>query len=189
MFLARQSIIKLLASLSILWANTGHASVSERDAKSYFRFLSRINSASPLEHGGSHGALGFGLGMGFSVYHPAVSAQIMREHWRSPSQQGFKNKASAQRLVLPKFYLYKGLPNSLDIGLAVAQDVNTKARVWSGYGQWTPIEGFALPSIAIRGGFSRCMGLATTDASSLSLDGVLSLSLIHNLTLPTTPYV
>lgn len=112
--------------------------------------------------------------MGLGVYHAAVNAKIMREHWRSPKQNVADHREPTERVVLPRLYFHKGLPNSLDFGLSLAQDVKTKAKLWSGYGQWTPIEGFALPALALRSGFTRCMGLAATDVSSFSFDGVLS---------------
>lgn len=183
MFLAHQSRLKWILSLSIAWASAGYSAISEHDAQSYFRFLSRINTASPLEHAGSHGTLGLGLGMGVGVYHASVSDGILREHWRSPKQQAFENPSPGQRVVLPKFYVHKGLPYAVDIGISLAQDVTTKARLWSGYVQWTPIEGFAMPALGVRGGFRRCMGLATTDASSLSVDGVLSYGILKLVTL------
>ena len=183
MFLAHQSRLKLILSLSMGWASAGYSAISEHDAQSYFRLLARINTASPLEHSGSHGTLGLGLGMGVGIYHASVNNEILREHWRSTKQAAFQNPSPSQRLVLPKFYFHKGLPYAVDLGMSLAQDVTTKARIWSGYAQWTPIEGFAVPALGVRGGFSRFMGLATTDASSLSVDGVLSYGFLKLVTL------
>jgi hypothetical protein len=183
MFLARQSTLKLIVCLYLSCSNMGFSAISDQDAQSYFRFLARINTASPLEHAGSHGPLGLGLGMGLGVYHTSVNKEILREHWRNSNQAVLHNPSPSQRLVLPRFYFHKGLPYAVDFGFSLAQDVTTKTRIWSGFGQWTPIEGMAMPALALRGGFSRCMGLAATDASSLSMDGVLSYGFLKLLTI------
>ena len=182
MVFIRSSRLNFLVFAIFLLSSVAMSEVTTEDSNRYFQFLMRLNSSSPLEHAGSHGTLGLGLGMGMGVYYASVDPEILRQHWRKSNQLADGDNGIQQRFVVPRMYLHKGFPLSIDAGFGLGQDVSTKAKVMSGYVQWTPVEGFAMPALAVRTGFSRFMGLATTDASSVSVDGVLSYGFLRLLT-------
>lgn len=186
MFFARASTVKFLMTVFIMMSPVAFADVDPTATRDYLNFLIRLNNSSPLEHAGSHGTMGLNLGLGFGVYHHGVDADILREHWRSPTQDNSQTQADRNRMAIPRLYVHKGLPASLDMGLVLGQEVATKARLISGYMQWTAIEGLGMPAVGVRGSLSRLMGLATTDASAVGVDGIISYSILKMLTVYTT---
>lgn len=164
-FMWRSSLIFTVFS-QFLFAQSALASAN-LSSEEYFDFLARVNQFSPLEHAGSHGTVGIGLGVGIANYEAPRSSDAMSEHWRGTSQVVSQGDSSPDRIYIPRAYLHKGLPLSLDGGFGVGQDPSTNAMLYSGYLQWTVYEGFAMPAFALRGSASRLIGLATTDASSL----------------------
>lgn len=182
MFLSLASRLIFSMGLILVPYTTVSATVSASQADAFYRFLMRLNANSPLEHGGSHGTLGLGIGLGVGVYHAGVDEQILREHWRQEDGERWDVERANQRLVLPRLYVHKGLPGAWDIGFGLGQDTVTDATLISSYLQWTIFEEFAAPAIGIRGGLSRLMGLATTDATNVSMDGVLSYGFLRIFT-------
>ena len=151
-------------------------------ASEYFNFVERVSHFSPLEHAGSHGTLGVGLGLGMSVYEVAADDGVMQAHWRAPGVSENDNASQARKIYFPRTYFHKGLPGSVDLGVSYGQDPVSKAVLASGYAQWTAFEGFALPALAFRGGVTRLMGLATTDSSVLAADIVASYGFLRLFT-------
>jgi hypothetical protein len=92
----------------------------------------------------------------------------LRSHWRSQGVDERDNQVEGNRIYVPRFYLHKGLPWSLDVGVSYGVHGPTSATLVGGYAQWTAFEAFALPAFAFRGGFGRLMGLRTTDASMIT---------------------
>lgn len=186
MFFARASTVKFLMTIFLMVSPTAFADVEPTATRDYLNFLIRLNNSSPLEHAASRGTMGLSLGLGFGVYHHGVDSDILREHWRSPTQDNSDNQADRNRLAIPRLYVHKGLPASLDVGLVLGQEIATKAKLISGYLQWTAIEGLGVPAVGVRGSLSRLMGLATTDASAMGVDGIISYSVLNMLTVYTT---
>lgn len=186
MFFARASTVKFLMTVFLMVSPVAFAHVDPKATSDYLNFLIRLNNSSPLEHAGSHGTMGLSLGLGFGVYHHGVDSGILREHWRSPAQDNSHTQADLNRMAIPRLYVHKGLPASLDVGLVLGQEVATKARLISSYMQWTAIEGLGMPAVGVRGSLSRLMGLATTEASAMGVDGIISYSVLKMLTVYTT---
>ena len=132
--------------------------------------------------GGSHGTLGLGLGVGVGSYAVPENAEIMRAHWRASGQEVGASQVPSGRVNIPRAQLHKGLPWSVDIGLGLGQEPVSKASLVSAYAQWTIYEAFAMPALAIRGGFNRIMALATTDASSMTGDVIASYGFLRLFT-------
>ncbi len=165
-------------------AGSGFASIDAAATDEYFEFLARANDYSPLEHGGSHGTIGFGVGVGLAGYSAPTNSDVMREHWRGANQPVSQSQtAPLTQVVIPRFQIHKGLPGSIDVGGGFGKDAFSKATLASGYMQWTIYEGFAMPAFAVRGGYNRVLGLATTDASSVTMEGVASYGFLRILTL------
>jgi hypothetical protein len=159
-----------LIFLSILFAiDMSHATatVSDAELSDYFDFLSRVNHYSPLEHAGSHGTLGVGIGAGLVSYAGPDSYRLRREHWRQAGVDATGNDTNKGRVTMGQVHVHKGLPWSLDIGAGLARDPSTDSKFIAGYLQWTIYEAFARPALALRGQYSRFVGMATTDASAI----------------------
>ena len=183
MFCLRRSIMKLIFGSAFLLGRPLFGAVSDVDIDQYFYYLTRANSYSPIEHAGSHGTIGWGLGAGISSHQTPTNEELMREHWRG-RHQDLSSVGSTPRLVLiPRIHIHKGLPWSIDVGGAFGQEPSTKATLISGYGQWTFFEAFALPAFALRASYSRLMALATTDASNLAFEGVASYGFLRLMTI------
>ncbi len=186
MFFVRASTLNFLLGIILMMPQMIFAEVDPAATRDYLNFMIRLNNSSPLEHAASRGTMGLSLGLGFGVYHHGVDSDILREHWRSPTQDNSQTQADPNRMAIPRLYVHKGLPASLDVGLVLGQEVATKAKLISGYMQWTAIEGLGMPAVGVRGSLSRLMGLATTDASAMGVDGIISYSVLKMLTVYTT---
>jgi hypothetical protein len=179
----RESILKLLTLIVSTIPTTKSMGATQQQANDYFDFVERVTHFSPLEHAGSHGTIGIGLGVGVSVHEVTADGDVMRAHWRRPSDTEASNQNRSAKIYLPRAYFHKGLPSSFDLGLSYGQDPVSQAALVSGYGQWTIFEGFALPSLAVRGAVTRLMGLAATDATVLAADLVASYGFLRVVTL------
>jgi hypothetical protein len=179
----RWSILKFSMGIACLFPHSPILCSQDDEANQYFDFIERVSRVSPLEHAGSHGTMGVGIGAGISVHDMSVDERVLRAHWRAPGRNETSNQGRSGKTYIPRAYFHKGLPMSLDFGLSYAQEPISKAVLVSTYGQWTIFEGFALPALAIRGGFNRLMGLATTDASVLATDLVASYGFLRIMTL------
>ena len=174
MVLMIRSRMILFVWLALICIPRGYAGISGDDADEYFEFLTRANHYSPLEHAGSHGTIGVGLGIGVASYDAPSSPDIIREHWRGGGENLDENKETPSRIYVSRIHVHKGLPYALDVGLGVGQNTGTSAALMSGYAQWTIYEGFAAPALAFRLGYNRLMALATTDASSFEAETLVS---------------
>ena len=182
MVLVIRSRFKLLILSLLAFGSIAYAEVSEKDADDYFEFLARANNYSPLEHAGSHGTMGIGMGLGLAGYETASNPEVMRELWRRSGTPAEENKTAEGRMYIPRLHVHKGLPWSVDVGMGLGQDRVTGATLVSAYSQWTIFEGFALPALALRGGYNRLMGLVSTDSSSVTGDAVASIGFLRIFT-------
>jgi hypothetical protein len=178
------SLVLMLAVSIFLGSRAGYAEIDDVATNEYIEFLARINDYSPLEHGGSHGTIGFGVGIGLAGYEAPKNRDVMREHWRGANQSVTQSGASAAtNVIVPRLQIHKGLPGSFDIGGGLGSDRASGASLVSAYTQWTIYEGFAMPAFAVRGGYNRVLGLATTDASSTTVAGVASFGFLRIFTI------
>jgi hypothetical protein len=164
------------------WSHDLSAQIGESDADDYFEFLTRANHYSPLEHAGSHGTLGVGIGAGMASYETPAGDLVMQEHWRQTGASVASNQRDSSRVNMGQIHVSKGLPYSLDVGGGFARDSRSNAEFVSGYVQWTGYEAFAMPALALRGQYSRLMGLATTDASAVEASVVVSYGFLRLFT-------
>ena len=73
-------------------------------------------------------------------------------------------------LVVPSLRLHKGLPYGIDFGLMAAGVPGSNIRLWGGEVRYAFISGLAVPSIGVRGAFTRLSGVEQLDFDSRSLD-------------------
>ena len=164
-------------------SSASYAEIDSAAIDEYFEFLARANDYSPLEHGGSHGTIGFGVGLGLAGYDAPANSDVMKEHWRGSNPSVDQSQSvPVNKVIIPRFQFHKGLPASIDFGVGIGMDALSRATLASGYAQWTMYEAFAMPAFAVRGGYNRVMGLATTDASSTTVDGVASYGFLRIFT-------
>lgn len=175
---------RLILLIFVVLAISGrlNAQISHAETDDYFEFLARVNHYSPLEHAGSHGTLGVGIGVGIASFETPKATSVMEEHWRHANVSPEANQTNSNRVTLTQFHAHKGLPYSLDVGGGYARDARSNAKLVSSYVQWTAYEAFALPALAVRGQFSRLMGLSTTDASTLETSVLASYGFLRLFT-------
>jgi hypothetical protein len=178
-----QSISNLFTLVVLTTSGATLLGAPEQQATDYFNFIERVTRFSPLEHAGSHGTIGIGLGLGMSVHESASDQDVMRAHWRRSGSSERSSQSPSGKIYIPRAYFHKGLPWAMDLGVSYGQDPVSQAVLAAAYAQWTMFEGFALPALAVRGGVSRLMGLATTDSSVLSADLVASHGFLRFVTI------
>ena len=149
---------------------------SNEPVTNLFQDLAKINRYSPVEGAGSHGSLGFSLGLGIQ-YSPWSNQSVLQEstfHEESESSDGAS---------VPKLYLTKGLYWPIDVGISIGNMSEGQITQLGGHLQWTIFEAFRLPALALRGSFNQLSGLNNASFSSLSASSVLSFSLFRVVTL------
>jgi hypothetical protein len=154
----------------------------EQDLESYLNFLADANHYSPLEGAGSHGSIGIGLGIGASRHQVPEHKTLLEDQLRS--RESFNSKSSQEissSISIPRIYLHKGLPFPIDLGLTAAMIPGTEGTSAGTYIQWTVFERFALPAIAVRGMYSRLMGLPSTEFQTIGTELVASFGFLRYL--------
>lgn len=73
-------------------------------------------------------------------------------------------------LVVPSLRLNKGLPYGIDLGLMAAAVPGSNVRLWGGEIRYALVSGVAVPSVGLRGAFTRLSGVDQLDFDSRSLD-------------------
>lgn len=148
----------------------------------YLSFLASANAYSPIEGAGSHGSIGVGLGIGISEHKSPENSVLLNDQLRSSNDFRSNTETSTPPTVMiPRAYFHKGLPIPLDFGLSIGKIPDTEATTAGGYAQWTMFEKFALPALAIRGKYSRIMGLPSTEFSTLTGEVVASYGFLRIL--------
>jgi hypothetical protein len=72
----------------------------------------------------------------------------------------------AQKLVMPRVWLSKGLPIPVDVGFSVGASQAPILQQGTGYLQWTMFEGLGLPSLAMRLTHSRLFMARSTNLTA-----------------------
>jgi hypothetical protein len=73
-------------------------------------------------------------------------------------------------LPVPSLRLHKGLPFGIDVGLMAAAVPGSNIRLWGGELRYAFLSGIAVPSIGVRGSFTRLSGVEQLDFDTRSLD-------------------
>ena len=185
-----QPLLRAIYLISLIAPNTYAAasdssvtaSMSE-DVADYMAFLANASHLSALEGAGSHGSLGVGLGVGASQHQIPDNKRLVDDQLRgSDDFARGEPRSPKSEVVIPRLYFHKGLPWPVDFGLSIARIPQTNATTAGGYLQWTVYEAFALPAIAVRGKYSRLMGLPSTEFDTKTAEAVVSYGFLRILT-------
>ncbi|MCX6123975.1 MAG: hypothetical protein NTV34_04395 [Proteobacteria bacterium] len=150
------------------------------DVNDYVDFLASANQYSPLEGAGSHGSLGIGVAAGASQHRVPVNAALIDDQIRSRDEFQSKSGGKLSSMVtIPRVFAHKGLPWPIDLGASAARIPNTQATSAGGYAQWTLFESLALPALAVRGKYSRLMGLPSTEFQTATGEIVASFGFLR----------
>jgi len=87
----------------------------------------------------------------------------------------FKNGDAPGYLSVPSLHLRKGLPFNFDVGAMYSQIPDSDIKLVGAEIQWALLEGgIAEPAVALRGSYSKVLGVGDFDLHTLALDGVIS---------------
>lgn len=73
-------------------------------------------------------------------------------------------------LPVPSLRIHKGLPFGIDVGLMAAAVPGSNIRLWGGELRYAFISGLTVPSIGVRGSFTRLSGVDQLDFNTRALD-------------------
>lgn len=86
-----------------------------------------------------------------------------------------KNGSAPSYLGVPRIHLRKGLPFNVDVGASYSQIPNSNIKLIGAELQWAILEGGVVePAVALRGSYSKVLGVGDFDLHTLALDGVIS---------------
>ena len=106
------------------------------------------------------GVTGFDIGI-------AVTATKLENH------STFEKAAGGDfpsEVPVPSLRFHKGLPYGIDIGLMYAAVPGSNVQMWGGELRYAFMSGVAVPSIGVRGAFTRVSGVDQLDFDTRSLD-------------------
>jgi hypothetical protein len=115
-----------------------------------------VGLATPL------GITGFDVGLEVTQTNMAKSSQI----WSAITGGG----AAVSNLYIPKLHIDKGLPFGLDIGAFYSKVPSTNISLYGGELRWAVLDGIALPTVSIRGAFTKLAGVNQLSFDTKSLD-------------------
>jgi len=131
------------------------ASDFDQDREDFLHMMATLNTASPLDGAGSHGAWGSDTGLG--IIHTNTRRSPI---FRSNFYQEFGETAPADRpLVLPRLTIVKGLNFPLDLGVSFATASSGRVQHLGTHVKWTIYEDFKRPAFALRGSWATLRGL------------------------------
>lgn len=86
-----------------------------------------------------------------------------------------KNGSAPGYLAVPRIHARKGLPFNFDIGASFSMVPNSNIKLVGAELQWALLEGgVAEPAVALRGSYSKVLGVSDLDLHTWALDGVVS---------------
>lgn len=105
-----------------------------------------------------------------------VGAQVSVVNIKSSVWDPFMKGGSAPDfLAVPSIHLRKGLPFNFDVGAMYSQVPNSNIKVIGAEVQWAVLSGgVAEPAVAVRGSYSKVLGVGDFDLHTLAFDGVVS---------------
>lgn len=145
-------------------ADSLFAKSMEDDVKEFESVMSQTTMMAPMEGAGSHGSIGFGLGLGVAKVDVSESNLVLQDQLRTRDEFSAGQDAQISGSVMAqRAYFHKGFMLPVDVGGSLGRIPGTNATTAGVYVQQTLFERLALPAVAIRGKFSRLMGLPSTE--------------------------
>jgi len=157
--------------------NSWAGNLDTRDASKMFGMFSQLNRYSPIDGAGSHGTIGYSLGLGASLHQFPETNELQRRELRLKESEPID-----ANITLPQLSIIKGVMSPLDIGLTLATIPTSELHRIGAHLQWTVFEDFQMPAVAVRGSFSRITGLPTSEFSTIGFDAVLSYGFLSYFT-------
>lgn len=143
-------------------------------AKDAIKAIASINHYSPLEAAYSHGANGFSFGLGYTA-NPVkqnVAINELSSHLPEASLAG----------PLMTAYLVKGFDAPIDVGITASQISGSRFERIGAHAQWTVFEGFRMPSLALRGSYSRMSRAFQADSANVNISALADVSFLRYFT-------
>ncbi len=128
-----------------------------------------VGLATPL------GITGFDVGLDFTQTNMAKSSQV----WSNITGGG----GAVSNLYMPKLHVDKGLPFGLDIGAFYSKVPTTNISLYGGELRWAVVDNIALPTISVRGAFTKLSGVNQLSFDTKSVDISIAKSFLM-----VTPY-
>jgi hypothetical protein len=147
----------------------------DEEVYEYQDLISQFTLMAPMEGAGSHGSIGFGLGVGGAKVDIPENNIVVQDQLRSRSDfQAGQDAPITKSTLHQRVFAHKGFMLPVDIGGSVGRIPDTNATTAGVYMQQTIFERLALPAIAVRAKYSRLMGLPSTEFQSTGLEAAVS---------------
>ncbi|NRA67043.1 MAG: hypothetical protein HRU19_21320 [Pseudobacteriovorax sp.] len=135
--------------------------------------LAKINQYHSLEPGFAKGSLGTRFGLG--------AEEVLTDSY--PSESIGSEPGSIQ---FAHAYFHKGTPWPLDVGVVFSQAIDSDVTKVGSHLQYNVYQGLMMPSLGIRGNWSRTFGLDDAELESIGATAVLDYSLFRFFTVFVT---
>jgi len=152
------------------------AGTTQSDFRDLTEQLGLAISYMPLAPAAPLGLLGFDAG----VEATAINLNQSLSVWKKVIADG----KISDYIYLPKLHAQKGLPFGLDVGLVYTKMPNSNLSMIGGELKWAFLEGgIAMPAVALRGSYTKLLGVSDMDLNTYGLDLSASKGIIF-----LTPY-
>lgn len=141
---------------------TSLQNLGQADFNALSEDLSSALSYKPVGLATPLGVTGFDIGVEVTQTNMAKSSQI----WSSITGSG----TTLNNLYVPKVHVDKGLPFGLDIGAFYSAVPTTNISLYGGELRWAVIDNVALPTVSVRGAFTKLSGVSQLSFDTKSLD-------------------
>lgn len=152
----------------------GPTLLSQEEFKDLSEEMGLALSYLPLSPAESLGILGIDIGV------EVTAANIREDHsyWTKVTED------PPSQIILPKLHIQKGLPFGFDIGAVYSKVPQSNVSMVGGELKWAFISGNAVwPAVAIRGSYTRLLGVDDLDLETIGADLSISKGLAF-----VTPY-
>lgn len=155
---------------------TALQNLGQADFNALSEDLSSALSYKPVGLATPLGVTGFDIGVEVTQTNMAKSSQI----WSTITGGG----APVSNLYIPKLHVDKGLPFGLDIGGFYSKIPTTNISLYGGELRWAVIDNIALPTVSVRGAFTKLSGVNQLSFDTKSLDVSVAKTFVM-----VTPYI
>jgi len=174
LFLSVHSSPALAADLDIGLVDLGPTDLTQDEFEGFSEEMGLALSYLPLSPAEPLGILGIDIGVEVT----AANIREDRPYWTRVTED------PPSQVILPKLHIQKGLPFGFDIGAVYAKVPQSNVSMVGGELKWAFISGNAVwPAIAIRGSYTRLLGVDDLDLETIGADLSISKGLAF-----VTPY-
>ncbi|MGH7272991.1 MAG: DUF6588 family protein, partial [Nitrospiria bacterium] len=147
------------------WAADNDIVIPSTYTQDQFKDLSEtlglVISYDPLTPAEPLGILGFDIGVEVTAANVDQDASFLKDVIQDPPSY----------VVFPKLHAQKGLPFGIDVGVVYAKVPDSNIGLIGGELKWAVLKGsVATPAIALRGSYTRLLGVDDIDMSTYGVD-------------------